>query len=321
MNWFSFFLGAIGMMDTIFVYAIVDTVGKGTTIVRGLWTTHNLYRDFKPKIKSWIFSSLPNELFFNNNSLGYLISANTNHFQGTYDLDMKDFSNSSTGKVAKFLFLHLYKGLFVRKRFCWRLLYLNIPKISEWLCPEQPSVYDGIGKESIEGKNIICIGSPRNDDVAKHIFGYYNSLLPFGYVDGEDLGETRWRYIVGGRRDLKKYGITTRNIYGKEKYYYPSIGNSGFIESDYLLITKVPNPSDRTKDVIIFGGVHGTATESVALLFQDRGILESILEHTCKLGFYHFQTLIKVNKIEHCGKKGLSTPKSIEHIQTIALHV
>lgn len=309
------------MLDKIFVFVSVDFAQKSVAVIKGFLAVRTLYRDLKSGMSGWFSNSLLNELFFDNNSLGYLISANTNHFQGTYDLDvMKDFSNSSTGKVARFLFLHLYKRLSLGKRFFWWLLYLDIPKISKWLGIE-PKVYDGIGKESIEGRNIICIGSPRNDELAKDVFENYNSFLPFHYVDGEDLGETRWRYIIGNRRDLKKYGIATKSLNGKEKFYYPSVGNSGFTESDYLLITKVPNPSSRTEDVIIFGGLHGTATESVSLLFSNKEILKSICEHTSKLGFHHFQTLIKVSEIKHCSKKRISIPKSIEHIQTIALHV
>jgi hypothetical protein len=90
---------------------------------------------------------------------------------------------------------------------------------------------------------------------------------------------------------------------GAKKIFAPTINRNKYLESDFLLVTVLPNILDKeshqTNKIIIFGGTHGIGTRALSLLLRD----QELLAHIGKVvaGFAHapgWQVLLKVDAIE-----------------------
>lgn len=255
-------------------------------------------------------SFLIKELLFSSNS--YSLSSSLEHFVSTYGFETEKFFHSST--------------------------FLTTQEILNQLTILSPShnhyILDGLVNISFVDDNIICIGSPVNDKIARLSFNYqskdrYNfsrskDFLPFNYVNPLKDSNNLYRYIAGERHNIVNFSIEQQTNSGVKTIYTPTFNENNFLKTDYLLITKMPNIflPNKDKHILIFGGIHGVGTEAIKLLFQSKDILEIIYKHTVDQGHHFFQSLIRIDKIQHIAQNkaySKSIPIEISHINTIPL--
>ena len=95
--------------------------------------------------------------------------------------------------------------------------------------------------------------------------------------------------------------IDSRNY--RERSIYPETHNDGFLRTDYLLVTKIPNfltpGSLAGKTIISFGGTHGVATRATSLLLNSPGLMKRLVDDYHDGRSPHFQALFKATSIIH----------------------
>jgi hypothetical protein len=94
-----------------------------------------------------------------------------------------------------------------------------------------------------------------------------SSGLRWGFFCGDDdYGVWKGQELKASRYDDEK--LVERHLYGlwdtaRGDAQHPrrlALDSSGFLAEEALLVSRVPNPYDRTKAVLILGGVHGYST-------------------------------------------------------------
>ncbi|PKB81089.1 MAG: hypothetical protein BZY88_07195 [SAR202 cluster bacterium Io17-Chloro-G9] len=79
----------------------------------------------------------------------------------------------------------------------------------------------------------------------------------------------------------------------------PRHDDNGFLDMDYLLITRLPSGAVGVGDVILIGGTHGSGTQAIDL-FLEKLPLEKVEEIVDKLsGSDYYQVLLEVRDITH----------------------
>lgn len=162
--------------------------------------------------------------------------------------------------------------------------------------------------------NLIAVGSPISDPIAQLGFQYYGSHydlglvpnrvidLPFDYVlDRNYIGYTTTlakRYVAGEIREMPNWALRK----GSELIPPPILGKGGWIESDYLLITRIPNILSQQAfvsggELLIIGGTHGIGTEAIGLLLKDTARLTRIQNDRGSSTYY--QILVPVTQVNN----------------------
>jgi excisionase family DNA binding protein len=170
------------------------------------------------------------------------------------------------------------------------------------------------GPVQIDG-DIIAMGSPVSDPVARLNMEYvaqsrYEQIrvsdpliyLPIAYDIGISLdinGSTPVRrFVAGKQRDKPNTTVRVEN----DLLPPPKLDRNGWLRSDYLLVTRMPNILNRNafingSEVLIVGGAHGVGTEAIDLLTSNINLLEQIMEQLGEASYY--QILVPVIEIEH----------------------
>lgn len=182
----------------------------------------------------------------------------------------------------------------------------------DWL---NKAIYTGDlpGPVRIDG-DIIVVGSPTSDAIAKTSFEYSGARyelkravdplieLPITYIlDKEELGDGEVllrRYVAGEEKEMYNWALRM----GKEVLPPPKLGANQWLQTDYLLITRIPNLMSRKAfldgaEILIIGGAHGTGTEAIGLLLKDAKLLSRI--ETQRQNAPYFQILVPIVEIVH----------------------
>ncbi|MGN6189176.1 MAG: hypothetical protein ACTHOE_09770 [Conexibacter sp.] len=194
--------------------------------------------------------------------------------------------------------------------------------------------------------DILLFGSPASEGLSRVVFGYSlettGEFLPFEQeafempyrwvLDGDALHGQPVRRYVRGRRDAPPrppWAILNVGGNGRLPIYKPMPHrggpHAGFLEDDYLLVTKIPNfltpaYSDGSS-IISFGGAHGTATRAVRLLLNDKSVLRHIAKQLPPSEGRlpsSYQILLRVYDIDHDPLHG-SRPRRIHCIDAVEL--
>jgi hypothetical protein len=171
-------------------------------------------------------------------------------------------------------------------------------------------------------EGMVLIGSPEAEALTRLVFGYRKLPgsrgvelvedtidLPFRWLEDVELVSARCKRFVPGR------GITTRpnwpiidNLGGRPKKLFPALTHDDFLNTDYLLITRVPNfltsrAQESGRSIVSIAGTHGTATRSVGLLLSNRKLLAEISGRLSPRA-EAFQVLIEARNIVHDPSRG-----------------
>jgi hypothetical protein len=177
-------------------------------------------------------------------------------------------------------------------------------------------------------EGMVLIGSPEAEALTRLLFGYRK--LP-GHLGVEYLGGVidlpyRWqedtRYISAQcQRFVRGRGLVSRpnwpiidNSGSAPKSVYPIVTNDGFLDSDFLLITRVPNfltsrAQQSGRFIVSVAGVHGVGTRAIGLALRSRKVLTEIAAQIDQ-GTEAFQILLEARSIVHDPARG-SFAKSI----------
>jgi hypothetical protein len=177
--------------------------------------------------------------------------------------------------------------------------------------------------------NLVLVGSPISEGISRLVFGYTpqsgdsESLLlndapvdlPFRMVLDHDRIPDR----ALARRYVEGCGAVARRnwrIESDHAVYIPELGEDGWLETDYLLLTRLRNFLSaegfaRGHSILTVGGAHGTATRALGLLFRENTVLRAVADVTRSTDGPSFQALFKVSGIDHHPTRG-SWAKRVE---------
>jgi hypothetical protein len=130
------------------------------------------------------------------------------------------------------------------------------------------------------------------------------------------------RYVAGQERDMPNW--TVRN--GNDLLPAPKLGKDRWLQTDYLLITRIPNILSRPAfasggELLIVAGTHGIGTEAIGLLLRDLDKLSKIQIGRGNSPYY--QCLVPITGIDHSfdGVRMHSVPTRIGEPRTVPLAV
>jgi hypothetical protein len=168
---------------------------------------------------------------------------------------------------------------------------------------------------------MVLVGSPEAEGVARLAYGYRRREdglgmahvdppvdLPFRWEEDGSQIEAVYHRFVEGRGLVARPNWPIVDQRGAERRLFPRVGNDGLLQSDYLLVTKVPNYLTRTgfesgRSLITFAGSHGTGTRAVELLMRDRAALRRVAEELTP-DVHAFQLLFEVGDMLHDSTEG-----------------
>lgn len=168
---------------------------------------------------------------------------------------------------------------------------------------------------------MVLIGSPEEEGVSRLAFGYRvrddgsgmeftgSSVdLPFRWHEDRNTVHARCRKFVAGRGEVVRPNWPIIDERRTTRSLYPRVRNDGFLDSDLLLITKVPNFLTRIgyesgRSLVFIGGAHGTATRAIELLLQDRAVLSEVANQLPR-DATAYQLVFDVADITHDSSQG-----------------
>jgi hypothetical protein len=170
---------------------------------------------------------------------------------------------------------------------------------------------------------MVLVGSPEAEGIARLAFGYRRRKddqgmefrrcpidLPFRWEeDASQVQATCRRFVPEKRGVVERPNWPLVDQRGsRDRRLYPRVRNDGLLDTDLLLITKVPNfltpiGYESGRSLISFAGTHGTATRAVDLLLNDRSQLRLIAERLDG-DPAAFQIVVEAGKIIHSYGKG-----------------
>lgn len=172
-------------------------------------------------------------------------------------------------------------------------------------------------------QNLVLIGSPTSEGVSRIVFGFAardnnsdelyrrtDAPLDLPYSMTLDRGDL----AIGGtaRRFVADRGAVARpnwRITGQIDSFVPETDREGWLQTDYLLVTRMPNflsPSglDQGHHIVSLAGTHGTATRAVECLVDDRNLLRALGSSKVGVGMTPFQAVFRVSGIRHDPVRG-----------------
>ncbi|MBP2339004.1 hypothetical protein JOF41_005182 [Saccharothrix coeruleofusca] len=176
--------------------------------------------------------------------------------------------------------------------------------------------------EVATGDSVLLVGGPAWEGVTRAVFGYEQAgrglackglgvELPYRWhVDAEAIHAKAVRFVKtpkGFRTEEEpNWGI----VGPRGRRYFPTVGHDGFLVTDYLLLTKLPNflgeESYGSEQVIVnFGGAHGIGQRAAELLLSRRDVVRKVAEvldidvHRAATWPAAYQALFRVGDISH----------------------
>lgn len=172
-------------------------------------------------------------------------------------------------------------------------------------------------------QNLVLIGSPTSEGLSRIAFGYSardsnpdelfrstDAPVDLPYVMTLDRGDiamngTARRYVCGR-------GAVSRpnwRINGPRESFVPQTDRDGWLETDYLLVTRMPNflsPAGlaRGHHIVSIAGTHGTGTRAIERLVNSRELLRRLAGSGVGIERTPFQAVFRVSGIKHHPAKG-----------------
>lgn len=182
--------------------------------------------------------------------------------------------------------------------------------------------------------NVVVIGSPGSEGLSRLIFGYQESSdhrlqytgttldLPYRWEeDRAEVSASCLRMQPDGHTSRRpnwpivdaRHGLSLR----------PRTNNEGFLTSDYLLVTKLPNfltasGNERGRTILSVGGSHGVATRAVEHLFSQPELAAELLRRHHGAPAPHFQALFEARSVVHSARLG-STARRLVLVDYVPL--
>lgn len=168
---------------------------------------------------------------------------------------------------------------------------------------------------------LVSVGSPEEEGISRLALGYrirpdHGGMeftgspidLPFRWHEDRSTVEATCRKFVAGRGEVVRPNWPIIDQRGQTRTLYPRVRNDGFLDSDFLLITKVPNFLTRTgyesgRSLVFIAGAHGTGTRAMGLLLHNRPVLAEVgrvLPQTAQA----YQLLFDIGNIIHDSSYG-----------------
>ena len=178
--------------------------------------------------------------------------------------------------------------------------------------------------------NYVLIGSPEAEAFTQLLFGYEPIAGGSKYVEGIIRLPFRWeedpqqvhtkykRFVEGNPRITSRPNwpiIDQRS--DQRKSIFPQLGKDGFLQSDLLLITKIPNYTSKLalqsgRFIVSVAGTHGVGTRAIGLVLNNRKLMAEL--HSLTHTWESFQLLLRVSEITHSAATG-SSARRVELLQ------
>jgi hypothetical protein len=192
------------------------------------------------------------------------------------------------------------------------------------------TLHQSANLEMDAGESMLLIGGPVWDGITRSIFGYQKKLATLSAPSESEYDCNGLAMHLPFRFDLDVNRITGRasrfvktvngitveqepnwGLIGRDRSrYYPTLRHDGFLATDYLLLTKIPNLlSDQTQGterfVVNYAGTHGVAQRGVDLALSQQPLIRRIVEDL-KIDVDRaatwpsaFQVIFRVGDIKH----------------------
>lgn len=190
-------------------------------------------------------------------------------------------------------------------------------------------------------ESLLLVGGPVWDRLTRSIFGYRrdsedgntnkepqyscNGLaleLPFRFdLEASKISGRASRFI----RSADGIAVETEpnwGIVGRDgSRYYPTLRHDGFLTTDYLLLTKIPNlfgdPTQGTERFFVnYAGAHGVAQRAAGIALSDQSLIRRVVEEL-KIDVDRvatwpnaFQVMLRVGDIKH-DRRRISKPADV----------
>lgn len=222
----------------------------------------------------------------------FSLSAGTNHLIKDYGILHTQFSANVLGSIA--------------------------------LCSSLPSISGESWVSNIEtipnltniqsNQDVLAFGSPVSDTFSKLILEYEGEgyqltrkknptiQIPFEYVMHKDLVDFSLaparRFVAGEEKTMPNWRIRENGKF----FPPPKLDERGWISTDYLLITRLPNFLTRKaflsgSQVLVIGGTHGVGTYAIKNLISQSKMLKEIRRRIH--GKPYYQILLPIESIDH----------------------
>lgn len=147
--------------------------------------------------------------------------------------------------------------------------------------------------------DIVSIGSPESEPLARLFHGYQrrgqgNSggmqfiggavELPFRWLEDPSRVTADCVRDVPGRGPVRRPNWPLVDARGAvEQLKYPHVGNDGYLQSDYLVVTVLPNFLTQLglqmgKRFVNIAGLHGSGTRAIGLALKDQTFIKAVTE-------------------------------------------
>jgi hypothetical protein len=113
---------------------------------------------------------------------------------------------------------------------------------------------------------------------------YFNTPVEFLISDEGDID-------LGHMRE-PDWGL---HIAGERPFYSKTA--DGLLQSDYLVISRLPNLWSQEHTIVNFGGLHGPGTAATTWLLRNEKLLERFYAQVRELGAEHWQAVIEVTAV------------------------
>lgn len=170
-----------------------------------------------------------------------------------------------------------------------------------------------LGSSAATKLNRYYLGNPEAPKV-DIVLKKYKTHLRYTYV-APDKNIFVKSYQFGRNKPWKE---PNWGIMKEDDFIFPSI-RKGWLYTDYLLVTRIPNDIMGAGDVMIIGGCHGVGTQATELLLRsiDLRELKNVINKI--EDSYHYQALFEVHDISHEG--GHSSGKLIKLVDAKPLKI
>jgi hypothetical protein len=165
-------------------------------------------------------------------------------------------------------------------------------------------------------------GTRPNEPGLEHI-GETVALPYRWHEDPRSVTTTCGRFVPGaGLVERPNWPLIHALDNGSQASFFPLVDRSGLLQSDWLVVTVVPNflsaaglASGRT--IISVAGVHGTGTRAIANVLRDKKLLVEI-DDRLRARPRHFQLVFEITKLRHDARRG-SRPTEVRLHAAVSL--
>jgi hypothetical protein len=200
----------------------------------------------------------------------------------------------------------------VMKAMCL-LLKGNIPELHASL----------IDEPWLDADSLVCSGSPATNKLVREYLPLANFKKQGANTNIIDSTSLRYHFAIGEQKTIRVKSAMHSNkeirklnhaifdkmngsIWRPFKHY----DSGGWLQNDFLLITKLPR-NRQGGDILLLSGGHGAGTQAFELLFDPKAFPLSELEKLISLKESYFQILLEASEIQHNQSGSVATKLKI----------